>query len=62
MGSHLGWHFAVCCPLRGGRGEFIKKTPKTIKEKKKKKSLHIGFAGNMSHQGTGKLLPHYSGN
>jgi hypothetical protein len=35
MGSHLGWHFAVCCPLMGGRGGFIiKKTPKTIKEKK----------------------------
>jgi hypothetical protein len=32
MGSHLGWHFAVCCPLRGGRGEFTIKTPKTIKE------------------------------
>jgi hypothetical protein len=36
MGCHLGWHFAVCCPLRGGRGVFIKKTPKTIKEKKRK--------------------------
>jgi hypothetical protein len=34
MGCHLGWHFAVGCPLRGGRGVFIKKTPKTIKEKK----------------------------
>jgi hypothetical protein len=30
------WHFAACCPLRGGRGEFRKKTPKTIKEKKDK--------------------------
>jgi hypothetical protein len=20
MGCHLGWHFAVGCPLRGGRG------------------------------------------
>jgi hypothetical protein len=38
MGSHLGWHFAVCCPLRGGRGEFRKKTPKTIKEKKIKQT------------------------
>jgi hypothetical protein len=35
MGRHLGWHFAVCCPLRGGRGEFTIKTPKTIKEQKK---------------------------
>jgi hypothetical protein len=34
MGCHLGWHFAEGCPLRGGRGVFIKKTPKTIKEKK----------------------------
>jgi hypothetical protein len=34
MGCYLGWHFAVGCPLRGGRGEFRKKTPKTIKEKK----------------------------
>jgi hypothetical protein len=34
MGCQLGWHFAVGCPLRGGRGVFIKKTPKTIKEKK----------------------------
>jgi hypothetical protein len=33
MGSHVGWHIAVCCPLRGGKGEFRKKTPKTIKEK-----------------------------
>jgi hypothetical protein len=37
MGCHLGWHFPVGCPLRGGRGEY--KTigtyvlPKTIKEK-----------------------------
>ncbi len=22
MGCHLGWHFAVGCPLRGGRGEY----------------------------------------
>jgi hypothetical protein len=35
MDCHLGWHFAVCCPLRGGRGVFIKKHQKTIKEKKK---------------------------
>jgi hypothetical protein len=21
MGCHLGWHFAVGCPLRGGRGK-----------------------------------------
>jgi hypothetical protein len=37
MACHLGWHFAVCCPLRGGRGEYKKGTtvpPKTIKEKK----------------------------
>jgi hypothetical protein len=34
MGCHLGWYFAEGCPLRGGRGVFIKKTPKTIKEKK----------------------------
>jgi hypothetical protein len=39
MGCHLGWHFAVGCPLRGGRGKY-KKTigtsvpQKTIKEKK----------------------------
>jgi hypothetical protein len=34
MGSHVGWHIAVCCPLRGGRGEFRKKTPKTIRKNK----------------------------
>jgi hypothetical protein len=41
MGCHLGWHFPVGCPLRGGRAEYIiKKTigtsvqPKTIEEKK----------------------------
>ncbi len=22
MGCHLGWHFAVGCPLRGGRGKY----------------------------------------
>jgi hypothetical protein len=22
MGSHLGWHFAVGCPLRGGREKY----------------------------------------
>ncbi len=22
-GLHLGWHFTVGCPLRGGRGVFI---------------------------------------
>jgi hypothetical protein len=22
MGCHLGWHFAVGCPLIGGRGEY----------------------------------------
>ncbi len=22
LGCHLGWHFAVGCPLRGGRGEY----------------------------------------
>jgi hypothetical protein len=21
MGCHLGWHFPVGCPLRGGKGE-----------------------------------------
>jgi hypothetical protein len=36
MGCHLGWHFAIGCPLRGGRGKLRPKTrPKTIKEKKK---------------------------
>jgi hypothetical protein len=39
MGCHLGWHFAVGCPLRGSRGKYIKTIgtsfpPKTIKEKK----------------------------
>jgi hypothetical protein len=35
MGSHLGWHFAVCCPLRGSRGEFIfKKHQKQLRKKK----------------------------
>jgi hypothetical protein len=24
MGCHLGWHFTVGCPLRGGRGECKK--------------------------------------
>jgi hypothetical protein len=41
MGCHLGWHFAVGCPLRGGRGVFIYKTPKIIKEKKKKKNFEL---------------------
>jgi hypothetical protein len=39
MGCHLGWHFPVGCPLRGGIGEYNKTIgtyvpPKTIKEKK----------------------------
>jgi hypothetical protein len=34
MGCHPEWYFVVCCPLRGGIGEFRKKTPKTIKGKK----------------------------
>jgi hypothetical protein len=39
MGCHLGWHFTVGCPLRGGRGKCkiigTSVPPKTIKEKKK---------------------------
>jgi hypothetical protein len=38
MGCHLGWRFAVGCPLRGGRGKIYKKgtsvPQKTTKEKK----------------------------
>jgi hypothetical protein len=38
MGCHLGRHFTVGCPLRGGRGEYVQKRasgpPKTIKRKK----------------------------
>jgi hypothetical protein len=37
MGCHLGWHFTVGCPLRGGRGKCkiigTSVPPKTIKEK-----------------------------
>jgi hypothetical protein len=37
MGCHLGCHFPVGCPLRGGRGEYknnrTSDPPKTIKEK-----------------------------
>jgi hypothetical protein len=40
MGCHLGWHFTVGCPLRGGRGKCkiigTSVPPKTIKKKKKK--------------------------
>jgi hypothetical protein len=44
MGCHLGWYSTVRCPLRGERGEQIKKKggsgpPKTIKEKKVAKEL-----------------------
>jgi hypothetical protein len=39
MGCHLGWYFAVGCPLRGGRGKYIQKgtsvPQKTTKEEKK---------------------------
>jgi hypothetical protein len=42
MGCHLGWHFTVGCPLRGGRGkcEIIGTSvpPKTILKKRKKKT------------------------
>jgi hypothetical protein len=38
MGCHLGWHFTVGCPLRGGRGKCkiigTSVPPKTIKKKK----------------------------
>jgi hypothetical protein len=35
MGSHLGWHFAVGCPLRGGREEnLLKKHQKQLRKKK----------------------------
>jgi hypothetical protein len=35
MGCHLGWYFAEGCPLRGGRGVFIKKHQKQLRKKKK---------------------------
>jgi hypothetical protein len=41
MGCHLGWHFAVGCPLRGGRGVFIQKHQKQLR---KKKTFHITMA------------------
>jgi hypothetical protein len=40
MGCHLGWHFAVGCPLRGGRGKYKQKGllfhQKQLRKKKKK--------------------------
>jgi hypothetical protein len=53
MGCHLGWHFTVGCPLRGGRGKCKKigtsVPPKTIKKKKKKKKyIAIGHSSQES--------------
>jgi hypothetical protein len=48
MGCHLGWHFAVCCPLRGGRGVFIKNTKKQLRIGKRGKDYqNITRAGQL---------------
>jgi hypothetical protein len=33
MGSHLGWHFAVCCPLRAAEENLEKKHQKQLRKK-----------------------------
>jgi hypothetical protein len=56
MGSHLGWHFPVGCPLRGGRGEFIlKKHQKQLRKKKinldgkKNSTQSLALSGDFSY-------------
>jgi hypothetical protein len=58
MGCHLGWHFTVGCPLRGGRGKCkiigTSVPPKTIKKKKLIKNIYRNlakakFKGNVGH-------------
>jgi hypothetical protein len=47
MGCHLGWHFTVGCPLRGGRGKCkiigTSVPPKTIKENKNRLIISMGL-------------------
>jgi hypothetical protein len=42
MVCHLGWYFAVGCPLRGDRGEYKQK-----KFRKKGKKNVLTFLGNI---------------
>jgi hypothetical protein len=52
MGCHLGWHFAVGCPLRGGRGKYIKKNSRdfcSTKNNSGKKSIYMPFIILLNH-------------